>query len=1518
MCDHGCRCDASRVNQRRPKVAMSCAKHIEYVPDISRNCFRTPSSASGLFVVFYDPSLNQGGGKGAEMSIQVLHAHTGSLFRSNVDSFSSLDDFRSWIARKTSIQASNQILMTGKGKPVKFQSLATEQEVFLYDRDVLASSTSASRLFAASDHSLTPYNIPDPPDVAPLSEKLPNLQDAARKYEEWAQTALRGASETVEQITSLDRQTSNIQRATSIAVENIRQHLANLSPKHAETKAWADQISADQASVLQQWRVAYDSLEHLKVKSSFSRCLKEGVIALARAEKKHIMGDTHSLQDYIDYEELIQVDAAAKEVGDGFAIRLKDLNITHRAVERDAQATVDNYEQSTTMLDSDLADQASRLLEEVDVLAKKISTDCDRIASFTDDSKSRGQATRIVQMHSNHFAPSIVQTVDEIAEVGKELSHQKKNTVQTTTHHLQKISSIESRISSLHSKLAKLDVDPESEELFNILDFPIRLPAVYGLYLVEYIRRSEVAEKVGLRDDTRGLEQEKKRQAQFVKSVGGVLEFTESANTIASGLPYELSLPTMARKDLDQYLAQLSSTSSFQDAGQEIQEAVKLLDTASKRQSVFATAFKNGSIHEAGNNRDITTAPLAQSVQTLQKEKAKVDEKLKSAESRIRKLEDLLHRQSQMPRPPSANGFSLNHAPSFERQVTSPVTNFTSALSNARALDSRRSSTSSRRVSQNLDPEEKGLTQRIVNLEAELMGQRELVKEMKKDHKARKNAEEMAKQQALEAISTKEDLLVNMETQQREFDDERRLAREENATLNARLEEAEDELDRALGSTEHDTKISLLQEEVDQLRVHIQELEQARRDAIGLYQSQTKSLERANKDRVAHNAELESTISNLTAHNRAQEETSLRQHAILQSTLRHLSTDVVVSKDQSELPAMLESLARSTALYQEELQSSLDQLREEKASADTDLEGQRKELLKVRGFLEVTEDRADTLDQQLAVKSSENKELQSRLESATEEKDNLSSMFKSSEAEVEALNQQLTSQVTKYDDLHARFGSLQGFHGELDDQLRDKGEALAALQQKHDEASDHHYLTRDRAEIISKKLQLQIEGLRKLVEAVGLMITHQDSKMVIQKAPKQPPTSASTTLLDPSASMRRSISGPLPFPSDIESLIPTDEPTLHWATAPSPTSSSTLYTRFLSQISTFDLQVFSEAIHKRVKEIEHIARKWQREAKLYREKSHRFQSEVHERIALRSFKEGDLALFLPTRDQATKPWAAFNVGAPHYFLRETEGHKLGKRDWLIARITRVEERVVDLSKNLTQHTAAAANLQVPNPSQLGAQGVIDDNPYHLSDGLRWYLVDAHEEKPGAPISVAQGKATVALTAPNKEEEMIRGSMSIAPINVSGRGKPSAAVAVVGGAGGTGGEASRTLARSLDSRRSSTNSRKSWIGGVGGVGGGGGGGVGGASGLSGTSREASGVKETGPGAGVREESLLRRTNSGASHHSQRSRDEREREPSRMQAVHSAADETGGTDADDPVGTTTDSKAPPEWMHQIWEG
>jgi autophagy-related protein 11 len=113
----------------------------------------------------------------------------------------------------------------------------------------------------------------------------------------------------------------------------------------------------------------------------------------------------------------------------------------------------------------------------------------------------------------------------------------------------------------------------------------------------------------------------------------------------------------------------------------------------------------------------------------------------------------------------------------------------------------------------------------------------------------------------------------------------------------------------------------------------------------------------------------------------------------------------------------------------------------------------------------------------------------------------------------------------------------------------------------------------------------------------------------------------------------------------------------------------------------------------------------------------------------------------------------------------------------------VEERVVDLSKTLDG--APRASLDGRSVASSNAVSFEDDNPFELSDGLRWYLLEATEEKAMAPGTPGiKGAVTVKSSLETGQGEMQKAK------------KKSSM------------DPATQLGKSLDSRRSSGTSRKS--------------------------------------------------------------------------------------------------------------
>ena len=461
------------------------------------------------------------------------------------------------------------------------------------------------------------------------------------------------------------------------------------------------------------------------------------------------------------------------------------------------------------------------------------------------------------------------------------------------------------------------------------------------------------------------------------------------------------------------------------------------------------------------------------------------------------------------------------------------------------------------------------------------------------------------------------------------------------------------------------------------------------------------------------------------------------------------------------------------------------------ATAETrSLEEQRafaeSQIKRLENRISLEEDNSASIRATLAEERGQLKSVQEKLADERAGLKNLRAKFAAGETGSEALRDRLVEEEKKVADLSQRAATAEA-------NVENAATEVTSLKTKieanigHEQSLVSRLDARgSRAKDLSQRLVQHNDRMIRMLEQMGYSVLLQDEKLVVKRASKVNAGSTTFTqsyMADASAMMKRTISGGYPTQHYSDT---TELDSLYWMFETDAETEESRFQSFISALSRLDLDGSVELITKRYKDVEILAKKYQKDSRAYREKSHRLQSEAHEKIAYRSFREGDLALFLPTRNQATRPWAAFNVGAPHYFLREQDAHKLQSRDWLLARISKIDERVVDLSRSL------GSNRPNDQGSQAGDGGSVrstdDENPFELSDGLRWYLIDASEEKPGAPSTPGLGKSTVASS--NVE---VKGSMG-KRVEKPGRSDSNAANMVT-----------KTLHKS--SRRSSTGSKQ---------------------------------------------------------------------------------------------------------------
>jgi autophagy-related protein 11 len=516
----------------------------------------------------------------------------------------------------------------------------------------------------------------------------------------------------------------------------------------------------------------------------------------------------------------------------------------------------------------------------------------------------------------------------------------------------------------------------------------------------------------------------------------------------------------------------------------------------------------------------------------------------------------------------------------------------------------------------------------------------------------------------------------------------------------------------------------------------------------------------------------------------------------LSSLITSLAPGTTVPEDSAGLMAQLEEVTQRAVDQATDLARAIALARSENENIQAALDGQRAEVASLAMKLDSREADITKAHEDLAAERARGGSVELQLKEERLHLKELREKFADGETGSEALRRRLAEEESKVTTLSSRLAETRSHNNSLDVELLALQSRYRSLQGAAQTASARLESRAQRAKDITQRLYTQNDRLCRLLEALGFVITYDAKGMVVQRASK---VGASTVLPESAAALRSSPSASRKLVEDLSDLS-----CLLWMEKESSTEEEKKFAEFMEKIDKFNLDALCESIAKRMRDIEHTARKWQREARACREKARKAQAESHDKIAFRHFKEGDLALFLPTRNQTrSKPWAAFNVGAPHYFLREQDVHRLGAKEWIVARITKVEERIVDLSKTMNASTHAnASDGATGEDAEPMAASVDDDNPFDLGDGLRWYLLDAQEEKSGAPTTPGLGKSTVAAATVD-----VTGTTSVraSPSSPTTAGKKRVLLIPEDAAVG---DASRQLSKSLESRRSSTASKKS--------------------------------------------------------------------------------------------------------------
>ncbi|KAA8567369.1 hypothetical protein EYC84_010394 [Monilinia fructicola] len=1255
------------------------------------------------------------------MELHVYIAHTGQHLQVDPGSFNSLDDFKVWVARYAPIAASDHISLTAAAKAVRFQALSSEKEIFVYDRRIIQQSSNTSAKSLISE--IPPprkYTASQPPDSITNEKNLQAWKDLFAERRTWAMKVIDDCAAMTDQAQQRYIETEVITRSVDTAILNLEKHVKALDQRNAELQNYVEDIQ--KLNNTGDWEASISRLKSLPATADVIKFIKGR--DLPRAQRRT------TLEDLVDVEE--------------------------------------NVEKSPARAAISHAQEPISLMEDIEAISRKINTDCETVLDFTNTSKNISQASKSALLHTEKFLPTLSKRALEMGEILQTATKLRNSTALSSIEFMYDIASLTAMLAEVNGRFSALDLDNDGLEAVHLISMLDTLPVTYASFLAEAVRRREWDEKV--KSDSSTLanemasfhEEEIRRRRKWQKNIGSTLLGEKPEQQV---MALEVNLqgeeddwPQVSRQDLE-----------------ELFEILRADNSQSQIQSRRAKAFKAGSIHEAALGK---SALLMRGdddlLKNLQEEKVKVENKLKTAESRVRRLEDLLHRQTQISRTSTGNVFQIPNNPSPDAQNTA------NPLTSPRLNDdSRRSSISSRRFSSNRGEEEKAFQQKLLSLEAELIAERERASGLEKEVAAKDTSTSELKSQLGELNSMKEDLSENFKAQQRDFMEERKSLEDEIKRLKARLEELEDEMDRYLGSRENeksdvDDRVHILQEELDRLRKDtaaetlkaqgqvdfLRNDAKLQRETNETLERQMQSLREEKKELMSRTIKAESAAEDQL---KALQEIHLQLSPKLRMPQEFTALSGSLTNKSLNLVSELENTKRGYNLaksQRDDAETTISELRAELAEYKEKYSIQVKESQNLRDTLSSEKAKFSALEAELADERLQLSSLRTKMADGETGSEALRSRLEEEEQKVTSLSEDLAGQLSRI--------------GSLEEEMRSHQEKHQFAQERFDRLNNRFDSRTSRAKDLTQRVYSQNDKLVRLLERLSYSVTKENGSMIIQKLPKPDRSINGNDSSDPGNKIKRSISGSTTMKAMIDSG---DLDLLYWMHNDDAEAEAEKYDSFINSIGNFDVDSFSEVIAKRVRDMEFTIKKYSKDARSYREKSHRAQKEAHEKIAFKNFKEGDLALFLPTRNQSTGAWAAFNVGAPHYFLREQDSHKLRSRDWLLARIQKIEDRVVDLSKSMTDGRSFAST---------GGDSYEDDNPFDLSDGLRWYLIDAAEEKPGAPSTPGLAKSTVA-------------SANIDATATIRRSKKSSSGSAEG--------LNKTLAKSLDSRRSSSNSKK---------------------------------------------------------------------------------------------------------------
>jgi autophagy-related protein 11 len=1004
----------------------------------------------------------------------------------------------------------------------------------------------------------------DPPNYLAKNTDLQAWQTLFQARRDWA-FGLLEKSHSMSRIASKHfAEQATIEKGTQVAVGNHDAHIKVLEQKYQAAKEWFDGVEKEAGDNLRGLDADFEQLRTVPANLQFTRFLSKEMRSTGYTHTKQ--KNYQSLQEFLDVEAVKEATGTSKRVRESFGKRMDIMSTQLEKIGADYNDLLGVVGQSQSRSVVDDSEEPVRLYNEIDAVAKKVESDFEHVMGLEANPKSVAQVSKMALLHTRNFLPAIHEYSVEMSDLVRRAVEQKNSAIRNSVESMRSIANIESVIASMNVDLEQISIPQEGVAAFELISLVGRLPYIYGTLLVEAVRRREWMERI--QKDSSSLaeematfqEEEERRRKRWLKPIADVVNL----DAVQGGsLGFEMNVqpektvwPEVTRQELHEYLQDLQRLERQESEAEAFAQAIKVLDRPTKQQIKRAKNFKMGSVHEPAFGKGSHLMVRGDDeLRVLKEANAKLEDELKGYKNRNRRLEDMMHRQG------NASRLSTGAPPGFAIPSPGDPSTPITEVASPRPQDefSRRSSVSSnRRFSTNAGQEDK---RRIVRLEQELATEKEARAKLEKDAQARRDEDEDQQRRFEEAMSTKNNIMENMRAQQKEFADERKSLEDEIRAYKTKIEEAEDELDRVLGSRDH---------ERTGVDARVQEL--------------VSELERARRESAEQSSRADERIEALQAEIIDRKVVKTQERDSLTAAFKRLSPSTCAPDDHSALIAQLEDLAVRSLNHQKELERAVAMAKSDNENAHAKVEEQEHDF---RVKLEEHEKEVANAQEQLDAEKAKVTSITAELEEERGHLHDLRTKFAEGETGSEALRKRVEDEEVKVGHLQSELAEKSSHANSLDVELMRVEKKLRKLEEG-DSSRTHQRM--QRAKDLSQRLYTQHERLIRLLEALGFVITHEDGDMVLQRASK---LGSSTVMTDTSAGLSRSTTTPSPTPLKRFLEDVGDLHFLQWTEATSPEEEDQRYQELVDKLQLFNIEAFSDAIAKRMRDMEHTARKWQ-------------------------------------------------------------------------------------------------------------------------------------------------------------------------------------------------------------------------------------------------------------------------------------------------------------------------------------